>query len=103
MAQRATRSDTPAPISLNLDSLEREGAPGPFVVVLGGDRYTFLDAQEIDWQDLQAALGDPRTFLRLVLPEGQGAKFLSLKVATHKIRRLIDNYREHFGLVAPGE
>lgn len=95
--------DKPAPISLNLDSLEREGAPGPFVVVLGGDRYEFTDAQEIDWQELQSVLTDPATFFRKVLPGEQGKKFLAQKIATFKLRKLMDAYREHFGLVEPGE
>lgn len=99
----ARDQDKPAPISLNLDSLEREGDPGPFVIVFGGDRIQFTDAMEIDWQKLVAALRSPAAFFRLTLSAEDARKFLSATVPTFKLRKLMDAYRDHFGLVEPGE
>lgn len=95
--------DKPAAISLNLDQLEHEGAAGPFVIVFGGDRIVFRDAMEIDWQKLMAALRHPTAFFRLVLSPEDARKFLSTELPTHKLRKLMDTYRDHFGLVDPGE
>lgn len=95
--------DKPAPIALNLDQLEHEGAAGPYVVVFGGERIVFKDAMEVDWQKLMAALRHPAAFFRLVLSPDDARKFLSTELPTHKLRKLMDGYRDHFGLVEPGE
>jgi hypothetical protein len=95
--------DKPAPISLNLDKIEHEGAPGPFVIVLGGERYEFTDAQEIDWQKLMAAMRNPVTFIRLTLPKDKATTFLSTTIPLYKMNRLMEAYQAHFGLVEPGE
>lgn len=90
-------------VSLDLDALDREGAPTePFTANHLGRVYTFEDAQEIDWQKLMAALQNPRVFFQLTL--GNDAKdFLGGQLPTWKLRRLMDAYRNHYGLLEPAE
>lgn len=105
MAQSNSKRDPdkPAPISLNLDTLEREGDPGPFVLVLGGNRIMFSDAMELDWQLLVQAMQNPLTFFKLVLSADDQSAFLGTPLPTWKLRKVMDAYREHYGLVEPPE
>lgn len=100
--------DKPAPISLNLDTIEREGKPEPFVLVLGGKRYELVDPQESDYRDLLGAYraynaGDPETAIRLVVPEDKRDEFFANPLPNWKLAALFDSYNKHFGLPAPGE
>lgn len=84
--------------ALNLDALEREGAPEPFEVFHGGRLYKLTDPKEIDWQDLIAALGNPALFFRRVLPESEWTTFMSTKMPTWKMNKLMEKYLQHYGL-----
>jgi hypothetical protein len=96
----------PAPtskVSLDLDALEREGAPEPFSIHLAGRVYPFIDAMELDWQDLMSAMQDPARFFALTLSGDDHKAFLNTKLSSWKLRKLMDSYREHHGMVEPGE
>jgi hypothetical protein len=95
--------DRPARVALNLDKIEREGRPEQFAYIHDGHHYTATDAQDIDWQELVAALQNPRVFFRLVLAADDADRFLASKLPTWKMRRLMDAYRDHYGLLDPGE
>ena len=91
------RGDKPANVSLNLDSLDREGSdkPEPFVVVLGGERYEFQDLGDEDWQTVaDVDENDPRETLRLVLGDRYDA-FAAHKLPLWKLRRLLDEWQKH--------
>jgi hypothetical protein len=95
-------SDTPADVTINLDTLEREHGPAaPFVAYLGGKRLVFEDPQEIPWQDL-LHLDDPEEFARLCLPEGQREHFLKHKVEAWKMNALMRGFKEHYGMGSLG-
>ena len=94
--------DQIAPVALNLDELEREGAPGDFAVVLGGKRLVMSDAQEVPWQDLMVAMQDPHAFFRLVVPEDDQDRFFQADLPVWKMRRLMDAYTDHYGLTDLG-
>lgn len=88
--------DRPADVSLNLDTLEREGdEPQPFVVVLGGERFVFRNLDDEDWQ-LVADVDedDPREALRLVLGN-EYERFSAHKLPLWKLRQMLDAWREH--------
>lgn len=109
-ARTSTRSaaaqdqDKPAKIFMNLDTLEREGElPEPYGFMVGGRPYVLTDAQEVDWQDLAAAMQDPVNFFRKALPAAEAARFLATRIPGWKMQQLIKGYLEHFGLGIPGE
>lgn len=94
-------------IHLNLDTLERENAPEPFAVVLGGKRYVLDDAQQVDSRELLAAQlaymnGDPTKSLQVVVPEADREKFFGNRLPNYKLTALFKAYNEHYG-IDPGE
>lgn len=91
--------DTSKPdVTLDLDALEREDRALPFRFLLNGNSYLLSDPQEIDWQDLLAAMASPQMFFRLVLPADQRESFFTSKVPSWKMRKLMDRYNDHYGL-----
>jgi hypothetical protein len=96
------KPDKPAPVGLNLDTLEREGAPEPFAVVLGGQRMLMSDAQDVEWQTLMLAMQDPHAFFRLVVPRDAQQEFFAARLPAWKMRALMDAYTKHYGLTDPG-
>lgn len=106
-ASRAARGgdqDKPAPVALNLDTLEREGgAREPFVVVLASKRLLLSDPQEIDWQKLLTALRDPHVFFRLIVPPDDHELFFGAEMPGWKMNKLMEAYMAHYGLPSPGE
>lgn len=112
MTQQKRRTDTPADIAVNLDTLEREGDPGPFPVVVGGKRYELLDAQDLDFRQLidsQRAMmvGEVERAFECVLAEKDREPFLANRLPMWKLKALFDAYAEHFGMPfgpgGPGE
>ncbi len=92
-----TEPTKPAP-ALNLDTLEREGAPGPFDFELDGRRYIMSDPKEVDWQDLLAAMQNPVMFFRLVLPADDQREFFKTRLPAWKMNTLMSSYQDHYGL-----
>lgn len=90
--------DKPPKVGLNLDALDREGAPEPFVVTFDGKPMTFKDAAEIDWQDLIRAQYDPRFFFTVSLSEADAKRFLEKKLPTWKMEKLMAAYNAHYGI-----
>lgn len=90
-----------SPSALNLDALEREGAPGPFTFVHSGREYTLRDPEDIDWQDLISAMSDGIVFLRLALPEQDRESFFASKLPSWKLKALMKAYNEHYGIADP--
>ncbi len=88
--------DKPADVSINLDTLDREGDDStPFVVVLGGERFVFADLDDEDWQTVaDIDENDPREALRLLLGNRYAA-FAEHKLPLWKLRALLDAWREH--------
>jgi hypothetical protein len=96
--------DQPAPVSLNLDTLEREGGTRPpFVVVLGGRRLLLSDPAEVDWQKLLVAMRDPHVFFRLIIPPDDHDAFFGAALPGWKMNQLMTTYMAHYGLPSPGE
>lgn len=93
--------DKPTPISFDLDGLEREGAPGPFVTHIGGRRIQFVDANEVDWQTIET-LDSDRALYKLVIPEEDQEHFFAQKIPMWKIQALARAYRDHFGMGTAG-
>lgn len=89
-------------VSLNLDALERENAPKPFSVVLGGKRMVLLDAQEVDYRDLLALMTNPQDFFRLVVDPQHRQHVEDTKLPAWKLNRLVEAYLGHYG-IRPGE
>ena len=108
MATRRTTgsrtSDKPAPIGINLDTIEREGgAFEPFVAVLDNHRYVMSDASEVDWKVLALAERDSRTFFKAVLSPEDFTRMISTRLPAWKVNALMAAYRAHFGLVESPE
>lgn len=95
---RKLQSDKPAPISLNLDTLEREnGVEVPFVAVIGGKTLVFSDPAEQPWQDLMD-LDDPEEFARMCLSEDDRGHFLEHPLEAWKMNELLRAFQAHYGL-----
>lgn len=90
--------------AMNLDDLEREGgSPKPFDFILAEQRFLLSDPQEIDWQDLMDAMGNPVMFFRLVMPPEDQSIFFRTKIPSWKMNALMKAYQTHYGLPSPGE
>lgn len=102
--RKTTSGDTPSPVSLNLDTLEREGdVPTPFVVVLGGDRFVFRDIQDEDWQTVaDIDENNPQEALRVLLGDDY-EKFAAHQLKLWKLSKLLDEWRKHISGVDAGE
>lgn len=94
-------SDKPAKVAFNLDTFERENAPEPFVIVLGGRRIEFADPQDLDWQDLME-IDDPDELTEKCLSAEDKVYFYSQKIEAFKLRELLERFRDHYGLGSPG-
>lgn len=96
--------DTPPPVALNLDTLEREGGePDPFVFVLGGDRFVCRDIENEDWQVLSKIDEEnPEDTFRLLLGKDFD-KFAKHKLPLWKLKKLMQGWREHTGALDMGE
>lgn len=100
----APRRPDSSPIDLNLDALDREGGtPAPYAVVLGGKRYVFGDLREMDWQRLLEALRNPYVLFEYVLSADDYAAFLKAELPAWKLNKLLEGYKEHYGLPSLGE
>lgn len=85
-------------VDLNLDTLEREGAPEPFAFVLGGDRFVCEDPQELDYRDFsQIDESDLEGQFKMLLPKDH-AKFFKHKLQLWKQMRLMRDIVNHYGL-----
>lgn len=91
--------DTPPKVTINLDTLEREQTPEPFVVFVGGTRITLEDAALVDWQVLAYAEQNPRRLLKTLMSEQDWSAFVKMSLPSWKIRALVVAYREHYGMV----
>lgn len=95
--------DKPAPVSINLDTIEREdGQAQPFVVVLGGKRYLFADVLEVPLNDLLAAQTDDMEFLRIVVSSDDREDFFAAigALPMWKVREVVAAYFKHYGMPA---
>ena len=100
----SSNGDSPSPVSLNLDTLEREGGePDPFVFVLGGVRFVCRDIEDEDWQVLTTLdEDDPKDTFKLLLGKDYD-KFATHKLPLWKLKRLLKEWREHTGALELGE
>lgn len=95
--------DKPTPISLDLDALDREGAPEPFVIKHGGKRIVMIDPHELDWRDLMDALTQPRKFFDICMSPSDAKKFAETKLPGYKLQALMNGYMEHHGIPSSPE
>ena|SRR5688572_431113 len=93
-------------VHLDLDAFDHEQTddrPEPFTIRHHGRVYTFRDAMDLDWQEVLAALTNPREFFHLTLEPDDAKAFLGSETSVRKMRRLIDDYRAHYGMLGSGE
>lgn len=98
----AAAADGPEEVSLDLDTVEREGAKPPFTFTHAGRRWMLSDPQDLDWKKLLVAMGDPEFFLRQILPADDREEFFRVDMPTWKLNLLMTRYQEHYGLPNPG-
>lgn len=96
--RKPAASRAKGPVQLDLDTLEREREPRPpYVVTVGGDRITFRDVVELDWQIAASLSADrPYQFFEAVVLEADQETFLSKSFPLWKMGKLIKNYREYY-------
>ncbi|MDG9703816.1 hypothetical protein [Streptomyces sp. DH37] len=90
--------DTPSTPSLDLDALEREGAPEPFTIVHGDTLFTLADPRELDWRLIdRLGTGPADADLRVLLGDQYDA-FAQHRMPGWKLDMLLTRWREHYGL-----
>lgn len=89
-------------IAINLDTVERpeEELKPPFVAAIGGKELTFLDAAELEWDDL-AQMDSPEDFVRLTLSDEDQETLYAAKLPGWKFGQLWEAYQRHYGLKNP--
>lgn len=100
-APRTRTAPKSGPVALDLDTLENEGAPEPYRIRLGGKVVTLRSTDDIDWQEMsmiQRAGGSPELFFEAVVAEEDQEHFLAQKIPGWKLKVLMANYRDHYGL-----
>lgn len=107
--RRGPTGRTTAPktkVSLDLDQVDNEGAPiEPFTVRLKGNVFTFADPGDMDYFELTSTAMTPdgeTSLLRKVLGD-QYDDFRAVGVTTRQIMRLMVAWRDHYGMLDPGE
>ncbi len=91
------------PPALDLDKLEREGAPEqPFDFVHLGKRYILADPQEVDWQDLLAVSTNAYLFFKKTLPAEDHREFFDAAMPGWKMKALMRHYQDFYGLPDAG-
>ena len=102
--RKPATSDKPANVSINLDTLEREGGePEPFVFVLGGDRFVCADIEGEDWKALMdISEDDPKETFTLLLGKDY-EKFAKHKLPLWKLKALMKAWRDHTGALDMGD
>lgn len=92
------------PAALNLDTLEREGGNAQtFTFVHQSRTWSLASPMDLDWQDVIAAMADPFSFFRMALPPEDVKAFFDTKLATWKMRALVDRYMAFYGVPGEGE
>jgi hypothetical protein len=91
-----------APVSLDLDGLDKEDAKEPFTIRLGGKVFTLADPKDVDWRVLLDAMrawrrGDPELAIRTVVAEGDQEAFFAKPLPIFKLRSMLDAWQAHYG------
>jgi hypothetical protein len=92
---------------LDLDELERPDAPDAFSATIGGKKYIFLDAKELDYRELLEGFrafeqGNPDQAIGLMLDPDDRDAFFENRLPSWKLEALFTAYNEHHG-IDPGE
>lgn len=87
-------------VALDLDTVEREGAPTPFRITVGGKQYTLTDPQEVEWETLLGMEFNPSGFLDVAVADEEREAFYAAlnPLPAWKVRKLTNTYLAHFGM-----
>lgn len=102
---KSKTADAPKNDVFDLDALEREEIPEPFVARYGGKEFTFADPAEVDYAEftsLSMTPGGERRMLRLLLGE-QFDDFMATPIKSWKMWALFKAWEEHYGLPGLGK
>lgn len=88
----------------DLDALERDATPSPFVVRVGGEDFRFPDPQDMDWKKLNQ-LDELSEYdaVKQLLGEEQFERFIKHDIPVWKFGRLTDQWYKHYDLPTAGE
>lgn len=105
-ARKTPARPSAGPVALDLDKLENEDVHEPFAFKVAGRRITLIPPRELDWQ-VAATLDarNPHSFFGATMePDDFDFWVAQPAMPQWKIERLVQTYRDHFGLdVDPGE
>ncbi|MGK5677523.1 hypothetical protein [Actinoplanes sp. URMC 104] len=107
-AAPAAPAEPLAPVSLDLDSLEKidvldDVVTEPFTFRLAGAVFELMDPRDIDWQDLTRAVQNPLSMLRYALPRDQQDLFYALPMEGWKLQVIFERWNKHFKMGSPEE
>lgn len=100
MPAKAT-GDTPPKVILNLDTMEAEARPDPFVIQLKGKQFTFADPKSVDYRDVNRAdrSGDLEVWMETYLTPTALKAFNNLNVSTGNVSAIYEAWHRHYGLI----
>lgn len=97
--------DQPIPIGLNVDTMERENDPGPFLIVLNGKRYVLPDPWTMTPERADEIAADPEKMKAHMVSAmgGDPEKAEEFDAAWKKLElwqssQILNGYGAHYGM-----
>ncbi|MEU4218124.1 hypothetical protein [Actinoplanes sp. NPDC026623] len=95
--------DDAVAVVCDLDAYERPtDRPAPFWFTYKGRNWLLMDQIDTDWQELDAAQGNPRLMMHTLLPPEQRATLLAHRMEIYRLEKLMSDYRAHYNLAPDG-
>lgn len=91
--------DTPAKVVLDLDAIEQEDRPAPYVVKIKGKHFTFIDPEDLDWWETASLAKDQTRFFDISLDQKSRDVLRSMGLPTRHAKAIMDSYLKYYGLI----
>lgn len=85
-------------VTFNLATVERERTYEPYVIALAsGETIVMTDPADLDWTDI-LKIENPADFFRFCVSDEDKEKLRKEKIPGWKMRLLIQDYQQHYGI-----
>lgn len=103
VAGKITQLPAGVKLTTNLDTYEKERPNEPFWFQHEGQFFHMVDPDDVDFQDIVIGQENPRLMLHVLLDEDQRDAFFALRMPVGKMKKLVEDYTQHYGLTDLGE
>ena len=90
-------------LTTNLDTYEKERPQEPFWFQHEAEYFRLMDPDDVDFQDIIIGQENPRLMMHVLLEEQHRERFFAKRMPIGKMKKLIRDYTQHFGLTDLGE